>query len=104
MQRWAIGQGSGLPDPDRALFPQSKLTPLSIDDDIRTDQVVLTSPKQWKIFITLWYRSDLSSQQLADELGMKRDKLFNERKLVLAYLLGRLTAVGVQIATFEAIS
>ncbi len=102
MQRWAVGQGSGFPDPDRALYLQSRLTPLAPEVDIETDQIVLASPPHWRRFIKLWYRSDCSVQELADALEMGRDKLFIERRIVLAYLLGRLTAVGIRISTFEA--
>jgi hypothetical protein len=102
MQRWAVGQGDGLPAPDRALFPVSRLTPLSPDVDILTDQIVLSAPSHWQRFIIRWYRSDCSVAQLAAELGMARDKLFVERRIVLAYLLGRLSAAGIRITTFEA--
>lgn len=101
MQRWAVGQGDGFPDADRALFVQSRLTPLSPDIDIKTDQIVLACPAHWQRFIVRWYRSDCSVQQLAVEMGMRRDKLFLERRIVLAYLLGRLTAIGIHISTFE---
>jgi hypothetical protein len=102
MQRWAVGQGSGFPDPERALLPVSNLTPLAPDVDIATDQIVLSTPSHWQHFVVRWYRSDCSVDQLADEFGLKRDKLFLERRLVLAYLLGRLTAAGIRITTFEA--
>jgi hypothetical protein len=102
MQRWAVGQGSGIPDPERALFLESRLTPLDLDVDVLTDQIVLSSPDHWRRFLVRWYRSDCSVEQLAAELGMARDKLFIERRIVLAYLLGRLTACGIRIPTFEA--
>jgi hypothetical protein len=102
MQRWAVGQGSGIPDPERALFLESRLTPLPLDIDILTDQIVLSSPDHWRRFLVCWYRSDCSTEQLAADLGMGRDKLFIERRIVLAYLLGRLTASGIRISTFEA--
>jgi hypothetical protein len=101
MQRWAVGQGTGLPNPDRALFLQSNLTPLAPEVDILTDQVVLTAPAHWRKFTALWYRSDCSVEQLAAKLDMGRDKLFIERRIVLAYLLGRLTEVGIRLPTFE---
>jgi hypothetical protein len=102
MQRWAAGQGSGMDDPERALFPMSRLTPLDPLTDIATDQIVLSTPDHWRHFLVRWYRSDCSVDQLAQEFGLKRDKLFVERRLVLAYLLGRLTAAGIRITTFEA--
>lgn len=104
MQRWAVGQGSGMDDPERALFPLSRLTPLDPLTDIATDQIVLSTPDHWRHFVVRWYRSDCSVDQLAQEFGLKRDKLFLERRLILAYLLGRLTAAGIRITTFEAIT
>lgn len=101
MQRWAVGQGSGFPDVDRALYAQSRLTPLAPEIDVQTDQIVLATPSHWRSFVVRWYRSDCSVQQLAEELGMSRDKLFVERRIVLAYLLGRLTSVGIHLSTFE---
>jgi len=101
MQRWAVGQGSGFPDPERALFLQSNLTPLALEVDVATDQIVLTTPVHWRRFIKLWYRSDCSVEQLAKDLDMGRDKVFVERRIVLAYLLGRLTAVGIRLSVFE---
>jgi hypothetical protein len=102
MQRWAVGQGNGFPDPERALFLESRLTPLPLEVDVITDQIVLSSPEHWQRFLVRWYRSDCSAEQLASELGIGRDKLFIERRIVLAYLLGRLTASGICIPTFEA--
>lgn len=102
MQRWAVGQGTGLPNDERALYPQATLTPLPRTESIATDQVVLDAPGYWRRFVVLWYRSDCSVEQLRDQLGgISRDRVFDERRLVLAYLLGRLTAVGIRVATFE---
>jgi hypothetical protein len=100
MQRWAVGQGSGFPDAERALFVQSRLTPLTPEVDIATDQVVLSAPSAWRRFIVLWYRSDCSVDQLCEALRMGREKLFIERRIVLAYLLGRFGGVGIQIPIF----
>lgn len=101
MQRWAVGTGTGLPNPDRALMPRSMLTPLPPPEAIITDQIVLKSPLYWRRFTFLWYRSDCSVDQLGDELGMSRDKVYIERRICLSYLLGRLTGAGLHIATFE---
>jgi len=102
MQRWAVGQGTGLPNTERALMPSSTLTPLPTAEAIVTDQVVLNSPGYWRRFVVLWYRSDCSVDQMAGELRCARQRLYEERRIVLAYLLGRLTAAGIHIATFEA--
>jgi hypothetical protein len=101
MQRWAVGQGTGLPNASRALFLKSSMSPLPEHESIVTDQVVLSSPTYWRRFVVLWYRSDCSTDQLATELAMSRDKVFIERRLVLAYLLGRLSAVGIRLAMWE---
>lgn len=103
MQRWAVGQGTGLPNDERALYPRANLTPLPTPEAIKTDQVVLAAPGYWRRFVVLWYRSDCSVDQLRERLGgISRDRVFDERRLVLAYLLGRLTSVGIRVATFEA--
>lgn len=101
MQRWAAGQGTGLPNASRALFLKSSMPPLPEREAIVTDQVVLSSPIYWRRFVVLWYRSDCSVDQLASELAMSRDKVFTERRVVLAYLLGRLSAVGIRLAMWE---
>lgn len=102
MQRWAVGQGTGLPNDERALYPRANLTPLPQSESIVTDQVVLAAPGYWRRFVVLWYRSDCSVDQLRAELGgISRDRVFDERRLVLAYLLGRLSSVGIRIPTFE---
>lgn len=101
MQRWARGQGAGLPNEDRALFPISNLTPLPEIEAIVTDQIVLGSPGYWRRFIGLWYRSDCSVDQLCTRLSMGRDKVFVERRIVLAYMFGSLTNAGIHIASLE---
>ena len=101
MQRWARGQGTGLPNEDRALYPVSTLTPLPERDAVITDQIVLASPTYWRKFVVLWYRSDCSVDQLCERLRMGRDKVFVERRIVLAYVFGRLTERGLRIASFE---
>lgn len=101
MQRWAVGSGTGLPNDERALYPKSTLSPLPQSEAIITDQVVLDAPAYWRRFTVLWYRSDCSVDQLSTELAMSRDKVFIERRLVLAYLLGRLLGAGLRIATWE---
>lgn len=102
MQRWAVGQGTGLPNPDRALFVRSRLTPLPDPEAIATDKVVLTSPADWRRFVNLWFLSDCSTDQIAERLRMSRRSVLEERKVVLSYLLGRLTGAGVRISYFEA--
>ena len=104
LQRWAVGQGTGLENTERALIPVSHLTPLDDEQAVLTDQVILSAPEHWRRFIHRWYRSDCSVDQLGQEFGLGRDKLYFERRLVLAYLLGRLEAIGIHLSTFEPIA
>lgn len=97
MQRWAESQGAGLPNPDRALMLRSKLPPLPAEEAIATDQVVLSTPRPWRIIVKLWYRSDCSVQQICEDLGIGRSVLYCERKVALAYLAGRMVGVGIRL-------
>ena len=101
MQRWAVGQGTGLPNADRALHPKTTMTPLPELEAIITDKVVLAAPSYWRRFTVMWYRSDCSTDQIATAFRMSRDKVFIERRLVLAYLLGQLSAAGIRLSRWE---
>jgi hypothetical protein len=97
MQRWAGSQGSGLPvDPDDADgLPRTRLPILPPDEAVITDQIVLGSPSMWQRFIFAWYRSPKPKEVIAEELGMRVQAVYDERRLVLAYMLGRLTEAGI---------
>lgn len=105
LQRWAVGQGTGLSNPDAADGPpKAHLDPLPQDQSIVTDQVIIHSPTNFRRFVHDWYRSSMSVEQIAERLGMTRQTVYLERRIVLAYYLGRLSEAGISIATFEIVT
>lgn len=103
MQQWAESQGADLPvDPDAGDgIPRTKLPPLNDDYAVITDQIVQTVPEDWRNFIFSLYRSPKPTEVIAEEFGWKKTQVYFERKLVLAYLLGRLTEAGVRLASYR---
>lgn len=103
MQRWAQSQGSDLLISDEAAdaLPRVKLPPLADEDAVITDQIVLHSPDHWRGFVFSWYNSPKPIEIIARELGCDKRTVYTERRLVLAYLLGRLIGAGVKIATYH---
>jgi hypothetical protein len=103
LHRWAASQGSGLPlDPDLAdILPRVRVPPLSDDIAVVTDQIVLHSPEYWKRFVFKWYRSPKPKEVIAQELGMRVQAVYDERRLALAYMFGRLTEAGVAIPSYQ---
>lgn len=101
--RWSIGQGSGLPmDPDDADgLPESRPPPLSGDESVITDAIVLRSPVWARDFVFMWFRSDKTVEEIAQRLQVRARAVYDERKLTLAYYLGRLTEAGIMIPTWE---
>lgn len=100
MQRWAESQGSDLPN-ESDLPPKVRLPPLPEPVAVVTDQIVLHSPDYWRDFIFSWYRSSKPIEIIAKDLGCEKRSVYFERKIVLAYLLGRLTQAGVRIASYR---
>lgn len=101
--RWSVGQGSGLPlDADDAdQLPSSKPTPLSEDESIAIDLAILHSPDWARRFVFMWFRSDRTTEQIAQELQIRVRAVYEERKLVLSYYLGRFTELGISIPAWE---
>lgn len=103
MQRWAQSQGADLPlDAELGdAIPKVKLPPLPDDQAVITDQIVLDAPEYWRDLIFSWYRSPKPTDVIATELGCKKTQIYFEWKLVLAYLLGRLTEAGVRLPSYR---
>jgi hypothetical protein len=116
LERWAAGQGSGLPMSESELVElaeqgmdmdeprvarRSLATPLSDSDAVLTDLVLQRSPEWASRFVKLWYRTSTSVEQIAQELGLDVREVYREHKVVLAYYLGRLTEAGLPIAEWE---
>lgn len=102
--RWAVGQGSGLPlsADDADWLPESKPTPLPSDESITVDLIVLHAPHWARVFAFMWFRSDSTVPQIAERLKCRVRAVYDERKLVLAYFLGRFAEAGIRIPTWEA--
>jgi len=102
--RWSVGQGTGLPLPaeDADALPESKPTPLAPDEAIVVDLAILHSPAWARDFVFAWFRSDKTVEEIAERLMCRARAVWDERKLVLAYYLGRFTELGIKIPTWEA--
>lgn len=89
-------------DPDDADgLPESRPPPLPYDESIVTDFIVLHSPVWARDFVFMWFRSDKTVEQIAERLQVRARAVYDERKLALAYYLGRLTEAGIRIPTWE---
>lgn len=104
MQRWAQSLFGGITLPRlsqmRVDAKAPKVEPLAPETAAITDGVVSRSPDDWRIFIFDWYTSSKPPEVIAEEMGLaRRQSLYDERRLVLAYLLGALVQRGVRIAS-----
>lgn len=105
-QRWAITHGDREAVPGWAMLDLGVRTssdkPLPLDDaeSLIIDAAIRTAPAWAEKFIRLWYAAELSAQdmQIALKIGT-RDAVYGERKIVLAYFLGRLVEAGIEFPT-----
>lgn len=100
--RWAVGHGSGLPPEDPDVLRQARPSPLPSADSLRVDDMLDDSADWARLFVVWWFRSDASVPQIAERLGCRTRAVYDERKIVLAYFLGRLAEAGIRIPTWEA--
>jgi hypothetical protein len=108
LQRWVVSLYGGLelgvtniPFDDSPKASKFRLPPLSDDVAMITDQVVASSPSYWQRFIHNWYLTSKPIEVIAKELNCERANMYTERRLVLSYVLGRLTEAGVRIASYR---
>lgn len=106
LQRWVVslyggieGDVKSVPFDDALKASKFRLPPLADDVALITDQVVATSPNYWERFVHNWYLTSKPIEVIAKELRCERTQVYTERRIVLAYLLGRLTQAGVRIAS-----
>lgn len=101
--RWSVGQGSGLPlDADEADgLPEARPTPLAPDEATVVDMTILGSPGWARQFVFMWFRSDTTIEEMAERLQVRSRAVWDERKLVLAYFLGRFVELGIHIPSWE---
>lgn len=70
--------------------------PLDDAESKIVDMAVRTSPRWARNFIHLWYRTDSSVTEIAQALHIKRrEYVYDERKVVLSYFLGRLSEASL---------
>lgn len=101
--RWAVGQGAGLPlDAEEADgLPQSRPTPLAPDESTVVDMTILAAPGWAREFVFMWFRSNDTIEEMAARLQVRSRAVWDERKLVLAYFLGRFIELGIYIPSWE---
>lgn len=76
--------------------------PLGDHDSLVVDRAVKSAPDWAQRFVRLWYRSDATVTEIAELLHIKRRQaVYEERQLVLAYYLGRLTQMGLDLPSWE---
>jgi hypothetical protein len=104
MQRWAVSITGGSPLPGLARIDaaeaRSRFPPLTDEEAVITDKVVLQSPYRWPEFIEDWYRSDIPAEDLGPRYGIARTQVYVEHKIILGYLLGQLLNCGLHIPAF----
>ncbi|MHB1870897.1 MAG: hypothetical protein ACYCT1_08590 [Steroidobacteraceae bacterium] len=108
-QRWGATPGSG------ALLPQlarvcltgspraSRVPPLNDREADLVDEAVRTADPPEQRFVVAYYRAGNTMTEIAQLLGMRRrQSVYEERRLVLAYFRGRLTQMGLPLPVWTA--
>lgn len=101
--RWSVGQGSDMQisAEDAENLPVSKPTPLQPDVAIVVDQAILKSADWAQRFVFLWFRSDASVEEIASAIRCRARAVYDERKIVFSYYLGRFHEIGIRIPSWE---
>lgn len=106
-ERWAVTHGDGvvlplLAESSLGIRTSSNVLPLPDRDSLVVDRAVKSAPGWAQSFVRLWYRSDATAQEIADLLNIKRRQaVYEERQLVLAYYLGRFTQMGLSLPSWQ---
>jgi len=90
MERWAVGMGDGLPDPDQD--PQARPPPLDDGTQVVVDQIVQHSEGSIQWFVRQWYCSPVPVMVMARERSVSSRKLHSMHEAVLEYLEDRFRA------------
>lgn len=68
-------------------------------ESIIIDSALKAAPLWASRFVLMWYKDKLTTQEIADQLSMKRrEYVYAERDKVLFYWFGRLTEIGFTLA------
>jgi hypothetical protein len=102
LERWAAGPATHLIWPGLAylrFMPRSSsATPLPDYECRLIDAAVRGAPAWAGTFVLLWYRSGYTAQEIAEMLKIRRRQaVYEERHLVLAYFLGRFAEAGLSL-------
>jgi len=102
--RWSVSQGYDLPitAEEAESLPLSRPTPLAEDEAVLVDQAVIRSPTWASQFVFMWFRSNRTTAQMAKQRACPVRAIYDERRIVLAYYLGRFTEIGITIPAWEA--
>ncbi len=92
MQRWAVGMGDGISDPD--IDPVAR--PPALDDatQVVVDQIVQHSNFAISGFLRQWYCSPVPCRTMAEHRGIAHSEIYRELKAVLSYLRFRFETSG----------
>ena len=104
LERWAVTRGKNLPGAAQVRLlsgSSSACEPLHDREWLLVDGAVMNSPPWASRFVALWYRTEASAAQIAEILAIRRRQaVYEERSLVLAYFRGRLEQMGFHLPTF----
>lgn len=90
--RWGEGGGNGIPNPE-AEIRETHYDPLPPDLHTKVDEIVEGCP--WERLARKWYRTNLSAQELADEMCVNRSQVYKDWNALLWYFTGRFEAEGI---------
>jgi hypothetical protein len=104
LERWAATHGAGPILPSIASVslvartPSGSIPTLDDRESLLVDAVVDSSPNWARTFAVLWYRTPCTVQEIADVLHIRwRQDVYEERRTVLAYYLGRFIEIGLPV-------
>lgn len=104
LDRWGATHGAGATLPgfanvslvERAMPPSLEL--LDDRESLLIDRIVDSSPNWARTFALLWYRTSCTVQEIAEVLRIRwRQGVYEERRMVLAYYLGRFVEIGLPV-------
>lgn len=108
LERWGATHGGGSILPGIAnveLIARTAPAGVPMLDDresLLIDEVVDTSPGWARTFAVLWYRTPCTVQEIADVLRIRwRQAVYEERRMILAYYLGRFVEIGLCVTFWE---
>jgi hypothetical protein len=104
-RRWAVTHGDRDMDvPSMAhqdpMYRSSHAMPTELEkaESLIMDAAVKSAPGWARQFVGYWYRAELPVAEIQERLAIKRrQSVYEERKAVLFYFLGRLVEAGIRM-------